>query len=444
MRKQGCIMDKMTLWQQMIAIIKTDVTPATGCTEPIALAYAAATAARELGETVRFIDARVSANLMKNGMGVTVPGTGTPGLYIAAAVGALGGDASAGLQVLKQLTPDVVEMGKKYVADGKVTVSVEDDTPHVLYAEAVVYGENHRVRVIITDDHTNIVYLEKDGKVLRDDRTEVGGGEDPKLTFLHNLTLADIVDFAEHVPLADIEFLAEAERLNDRLSQEGLSGRYGLKIGYTLQQMVDKGLLSDDLSHRIQIRTVAASDARMGGAAFPAMTNSGSGNQGIAATEPVTVVADFLKASPEKRLRALALSSMVAIYAHGYLPKLSAFCATVTASMGAAAGMAWLLAEKEPLAVIEKALATMSGAIVGMVCDGAANSCSMKVSASVHAACEAVLLALYDVRVAGTDGLVADSAEECLRNVGLLASRGMQQTDEEVLKIMLQKNKSVR
>ena len=221
-----------------------------------------------------------------------------------------------------------------------------------------------------------------------------------------------------------------------------MTGKYGLKIGYTLQQLVEKGVLADDLSHRIQIRTVAASDARMGGAAFPAMTNSGSGNQGIAATEPVTVVADFLGVTPEKRLRALALSSMVAIYAHGYLPKLSAFCATVTASMGAAAGMAWLLADNEPLAVIERALATMSGSIVGMVCDGAANSCSMKVSASVHAAYEAVLLALNDVRVQGTDGLVAHSAEECLKNVGLLASRGMQQTDEEVLRIMLHKNKA--
>lgn len=435
-------MDKRAMWNKMIGVIKQDVTPATGCTEPIALAYAAATAARELGEPMRFVDGWVSANLMKNGMGVTVPGTGMPGLYIAAAVGALGGDADAGLQVLKALTPDVVALGKQYVADGKITVSVREDTPHVLYAEAVVYGENHRVRVVITDDHTNIVFIEKDGKVLRDQRVEGGSGEDPKIAFLHTLTLADIVDFAEQVPLEDLAFLKEAERLNDHLSQEGLTGKYGLKIGYTLQQLVEKGVLADDLSHRIQIRTVAASDARMGGAAFPAMTNSGSGNQGIAATEPVTVVADFLGVTPEKRLRALALSSMVAIYAHGYLPKLSAFCATVTASMGAAAGMAWLLADNEPLAVIERALATMSGSIVGMVCDGAANSCSMKVSASVHAAYEAVLLALNDVRVQGTDGLVAHSAEECLKNVGLLASRGMQQTDEEVLRIMLHKNKA--
>lgn len=435
-------MDKMAVWKQMIDIIKLDVTPATGCTEPIALAYAAAIAARELGEAVRFVDGRVSANLMKNGMGVTVPGTGMPGLYIAAAVGALGGDAEAGLQVLQHLTDDVVALGKTYVADGKVTVSVKEDTSHVLYAEAVVYGENHRVQVIIVDDHTNVVYIEKDGRPLLDKRIEGESGDDPKIAFLNSLTLADIVDFAEQVPYEDIAFLMEAEKLNDHLSKEGLTGTYGLKVGYTLQKMIEKGLLADDLMQAIRIRSVAASDARMGGAAFPAMTNSGSGNQGIAATEPVTVVADFLKVDDEKRVRALALSSMVAIYAHSFLPKLSAFCATVTASMGAAAGMAWLLAEDEPLGVIEKALATMSGSVVGMVCDGAANSCGMKVLAAVTSAYEAVLLALSGVRVAGSDGLVANSADECLRNVGFLATKGMQQTDDEVLQIMLQKNQA--
>ena len=186
-------------------------------------------------------------------------------------------------------------MGKQYVADGKVTVSVREDTPHVLYAEAVVYGENHRVRVVITDDHTNIVYIEKDGRPILDERVEAGSEEDPKIAFLNDLTLADIVEFAEQVPYEDIAFLIEAERLNDHLSKEGLTGMYGLKVGYSLQQMIKKGLLADDLMQAIRIRSVAASDARMGGAAFPAMTNSGSGNQGIAATEPVTVVADFLK-----------------------------------------------------------------------------------------------------------------------------------------------------
>ena len=430
------------MWNKMIEIMKQDIKPATGCTEPISLAFAAATAAKELGEPVQSVKAFVSANLMKNGMGVMVPGTGMPGLAIAAAVGALGGDADAGLQVLKSLTPDVVAQGKQMVADGKVTVGVNETTKHILYSEANVYGESHHVRAVIVDSHTNVVLIEKDGQVIFEKQASCDNGEADKIAFLQSLSIKDILEFAENIPLANIQFIKNAENLNDALSKEGLTGKYGLRIGCTMEKHIKEGLLAGDLAREIQVRTVAASDARMGGAACPAMTNSGSGNQGIAATEPVTVVADSLGVTPERRLRALALSSMVAIYAHGYLPKLSAFCATVTASMGAAAGMAWLLAEKDPLQVIEKALATMSGSIVGMVCDGAANSCSMKVSASVHAAYEAVLLALNDVRVQGTDGLVANAAEECLKNVGLLASRGMQQTDDEILKIMLQKNKA--
>ena len=180
----------------------------------------------------------------------------------------------------------------------------------------------------------------------------------------------------------------------------------------------------------------------MGGAPYPAMTNSGSGNQGITASEPVTVVADHLQVSEERRIRALALSNMVAIYAHGYLPKLSAFCAVVTAAMGAAAGMAWLLDTKTPYQTICRAIASMNGGIVGMVCDGAADSCSMKVASAVEIAYRSVMMALAGIRVEGTDGLVSDSADECIQNIGKLASNGMQQTDCEVLHIMMNKNKA--
>ena len=429
-------MDKSAMWNKMIGIIKQDVTPATGCTEPIALAYAAATAARELGEAVRFVDARVSANLMKNGMGVTVPGTGTPGLYIAAAVGALGGDAGAGLQVLKALTPDVVALGKQYVADGKVTVSVREDTPHVLYAEAVVYGENHRVRVVITDDHTNIVFVEKDGQVLLDQRTEAGSGEDPKIAFLHTLTLADIVDFAEHVPLADIAFLQEAERLNDQLSQEGLTGKYGLKIGYTLQKMVDKDLLSDDLSHRIQIRTVAASDARMGGAAFPAMTNSGSGNQGITATMPVVAAAHWLDIDEPTMLRAVTLSNLIAIRIKSKFGRLSNLCGATVAGTGAACGITYLLGGGYH--EICCAIQNMVGNVTGMVCDGAKADCALKISTCVNAACQAAAMGVRGVRVQSTDGIVEHNVEYTLDNFATLSTHGT--SDSVILDLMLNKH----
>lgn len=434
-------MEKDMLWEQIIGAMVDNMAPATGCTEPIALAYAAAVAAERLGEPVCRVEGLVSTNLMKNGMGVTVPGTGTPGLVIAAAVGALGGDASAGLQVLRHVTPDIVAAGQQLVADQKVTVRVKTNTPHILYAEARVYSAYHEARVFITDSHTNIVRIEVDGAVVFEKKEQADCGGDEGENFLHSLCIADLVDFAEHVDIEKIRFVGEAQRLNDRLSQEGLTGKYGLKIGYTLQQQVKKGLIADDLARQIQIRTVAASDARMGGAAYPAMTNSGSGNQGITASEPVTVVADYLQVDEETRLRALTLSNLMAIYAHSFLPKLSAFCATVTAAMGAAAGMAWLLDRQTPVQTISKAIASMTGDLVGMVCDGAANSCAMKVAASVSTAFRAVLLALADVRVAGSDGLVANSAEECIANVGLLATKGMQETDREVLSIMLQKNK---
>lgn len=437
-------MEKTAVWNKMIEIMKQDVKPATGCTEPISLAFASATAAKELGEpvkSVKAVKAFVSANLMKNGMGVMVPGTGMPGLSIAAAVGALGGDADAGLQVLKSLTPEVVAQGKKMVADGDVTVGVNETTKHILYSEANVYGEQHHVRAVIVDNHTNVILIEKDGQIIFEKKTSCDDGEADKLEFLHSLSIKDILDFAEHVPLANIQFIKQAENLNDALSKEGLTGKYGLRIGCTMEKGIKEGLLAGDLAREIQVRTVAASDARMGGAACPAMTNSGSGNQGITVSEPVTVVADHIEASNEERVRALALASMVAIYAHSYLPKLSAFCATVTAAMGAAAGMAWLLDRKTPYQTICKAISSMNGGIVGMVCDGAADSCSMKVASAVEVAYRSVLMALAGIRVEGTDGLVADTADECIHNVGLLASNGMQQTDCEVLSIMMNKNK---
>ena len=207
-------METCTMWNKMIEIMKQDIKPATGCTEPISLAFAAATAAKELGEPVQSVKAFVSANLMKNGMGVMVPGTGMPGLAIAAAVGALGGDADAGLQVLKSLTPDVVAQGKQMVADGKVTVGVNETTKHILYSEANVYGESHHVRAVIVDSHTNVVLIEKDGQVIFEKQASCDNSEADKIAFLQSLSIKDILEFAENIPLANIQFIKNAENLN--------------------------------------------------------------------------------------------------------------------------------------------------------------------------------------------------------------------------------------
>lgn len=427
-------------WNKMIEIMKQDVIPATGCTEPVSMAFAAATAARYLGEPVQSIAARVSANLMKNGMGVMVPGTGCPGLYIAAAVGALGGNPDKGLQVLSGISQDVVDQGAAMVDDGRVTVQIAKEVPYVLYSEAIVKGASHTVKVCVANAHTHVISIEKDGtSVFSAEETDGDNGQE-KSTFLQSLCIADIVDFAEQVPLEEIAFMKKAEELNDHLSKEGLTGKYGLHIAASLAKQQESGLIGKDLQTQVLIRTVSAADARMGGAPFPAMTNSGSGNQGISATQPVVAIADHVHASAEERLRAIVLSHMTAMYAHSFLPKLSAFCATITASMGAAAGMAWLMDKDHAVETISRAICSMTGEAVGMVCDGAANSCAMKVATACTSAFRAVLLALEGTRVGGNDGLVSFDVNECIRNVGCLACQGMQQTDDEVLQIMLHKN----
>ena len=431
-------MELEEMWKKMVDCLHKEVKPATGCTEPISLAYASAVAAEKLGQPVEKIEARVSANMMKNGMAVIVPGTETPGLYIAAAVGALGGDPKGGLQVLKRLSPEVVRKGKKMVADKLVSVDIAD-VPNVLYSEAKVYGGGHTARVCIADDHTNVVRIEKDDAVLFEAPPMKSDEVSPEEQFLNNLTLKDVYQFATECPIDDIRFMEEAAKLNEELSKVGLSEKYGHCIRYTMKSEIHTGFLSNALQDTIIMKTAGASDARMGGAPLPAMTNSGSGNQGITATIPVVVTAQKVKASKEQLIRALTMSHMTAIYIHSFLPKLSALCACGTAAMGAATGMVWLLGGK--FQDVQDTISNMTGDHIGMVCDGAGNSCTLKVATACDAACRAVMLSLHNIRVTGSEGLVSNNPDESIRNIGELAKKGMEQTDKEILQIMLHKNK---
>ena len=423
------------LWLTFIKAVKKEVVPALGCTEPISLAFAAAVAAEKLGKPVEYIKAKVSGNLMKNGMGVTVPGTGTTGLIIAAAVGALGGDPDAKLEVLKGLTSEQVEAAKIMIAENKVELSVAE-VPNALYSEATVFNGQDSVRVCIADEHTNIVQIEINGKTVFESKNDTETSDTDGYS-LAGVKALDIYKFAMQVPLAEIAFIKDAAVMNESLSKIGMSGKYGLKIGATMNRNIKTGLMDDSLLTKILMRTAAASDARMGGASLPAMTNSGSGNQGIAATMPVVVVAEHIKANDEALTRALILSHMMAIYIHDKLPKLSAFCAVTTASMGAAAGMALLL--KTDYQSVSMAISNMIGDVAGMICDGASNSCAMKVSTSAAAAYKAVLMALDGTRVTGSEGIVDADVDQSISNLGQLASLGMVQTDGQILEIMLNK-----
>lgn len=422
------------LWDNMIQAVKQNVKPAMGCTEPVSLALASAIAASHLAGRVSHIVAKVSPNLMKNGMGVTVPGTGMVGLPIAAALGALGGDAQAGLEVLKGASVEDITAAKVLLASGKVSVTMEDPCDDVLYASATVYTPDESATVTIAGGHTRVIRVVKNGVTLLN-VSNGEGAEEEQTTSLENVTLEQVVEFAEQVPFEKISFILDAALLNSALSHEGLRAPYGLHIGATLQRQ--RELLAKDLLTDIMIRTSAASDARMGGACLPAMSNSGSGNQGIAATMPVVVVAEHLGCSQEKMARGLILSHLTAIYIHHQLPMLSALCAATTASMGAAAGICWLI--DGSYRSISMAISSMIGDVSGIICDGASNSCAMKVSTSVSSAWKAVLMALDETAVTGNEGIVANDVEQSISNLCSLACHSMQQTDKQVIQIMASK-----
>ncbi|MFZ7172451.1 serine dehydratase subunit alpha family protein [Avibacterium volantium] len=422
--------------QALLDIVKQEVVPALGCTEPISLALAAATARQYLNAMPERIEAKVSPNLMKNGMGVTVPGTGTLGLTMAAAIGAIGGDPNAGLEVLKNITPEQTEQAKQMIKEDRVSVSIFE-TEHILYSEATLFHQQDKVCVRIAAHHTNVIYIAKNDQVIF---TKPCAVESENLYEIFTaLSAKAIFDFSTQVDLAKIKFIDEAERLNSALSQEGLRQDYGLHIGRTLQKQITTGLLGDDLMNRIIIETTAASDARMGGANLPAMSNSGSGNQGIAATMPVVVVAKHINAADEQLTRALFLSHLMAIYIHSKLPKLSALCAATTAAMGSCAGIAWLLTGK--FETVSMAISSMIGDISGIICDGAANSCAMKVSTSVTSSYKAVLMALDNMQVTGNEGIVEHCIDRSINNLCNIASRSMQYTDRQVIEIMVSKPK---
>jgi L-cysteine desulfidase len=422
------------LWPDFLKAVKHEVVPALGCTEPISVALASAIGARHLAGAPERIEARVSANLMKNGMGVTVPGTGMAGLPIAVAVGALGGNPDGGLEVLRRLSPEVVAAGKRMLSEKRVTVKIAA-VPHVLYAEVRLSRGEDWVRVCIADAHTRVVLVEKNGHVLYKSHDDSDGAA-PGYS-LRGATAKDVFDFAVTVPFDEIASILEAARINSRLAEEGMRGDYGLHVGATMRRNVDLGLLSDDLQARLVMRSAAASDARMGGAALPAMSNSGSGNQGITATLPVAVVAEHLRADDERLARALILSHLTAIYIHDKLPRLSALCAVTTAAMGAAAGMAWLFGGG--FRSVGMAICSMIGDLAGMICDGASNSCAMKVSTSAGAAYKAVLMALDDTRVTGEEGIVADGVDQSVANLCALANGSMTHTDRQIIEIIMSK-----
>ncbi|MFQ2041722.1 serine dehydratase subunit alpha family protein [Aeromonas sp. s11] len=423
-------------WQQYLQIIQQVVKPALGCTEPIAAAYAAAVATRQLGCEPGRLEVAVSDNLYKNSMGVYVPGTGKIGLAIAAAAGAIGGNADAGLEVLAAIQPEQVDRAQQLIDAGKVQVS-RTAAPEFIFCRVTVYGnddkgEEHSAEVTLCGGHTRIVEQRRDSEVtFTADQSQ--GGATGSICDGVDISIAAIYEFATQVEFEQIRFILKASELNGKLSAEGMNNPYGLEIGRTMQQNIDAGLIGEDVMNRIVMMTAAASDARMGGATLPAMSNFGSGNQGIAATIPVMVIAERFAASEEQLARALIMSHLGAIYIKSHYPPLSAFCGNTVTSAAASMAMVYLAGGsfEQSCFAIQNVLSDSAG----MVCDGAKASCAMKVSTSSGAAVRGFLMALNSHSVSG-QGIVAGDVDQTIRNVGQMVKEGMSATDSTIIDIM--------
>lgn len=420
--------------QSILALLRKEVVPALGCTEPIAVALAAARAAEALGRTPERLYVEVSPNLLKNGMGVVVPGTGECGLGVAAAAGALAGKSALGLECLRDLDPQQAQQACAMAAGDAVELALPDNDI-LLYCAVTASAGTATAKAELRDSHDNITRVWKDGVQIfgQDENSDAAGqGEDA-----WPLSLARVCDFAMHAPLEELSFILEAARMNRSVAEEGLRKEYGLGVGRSMEDRIHRNILSDDMATFAIKLTAAAADARMAGVQMAVMSNSGSGNQGITCTMPVVACAVRLGKSDEELVRALIASHLTSIHIKHHLGRLSAHCGAMVAGTAAACGIVLLLGGGLP--EMERTIRNMVGDMAGMICDGAKSSCALKVASAVSAGLQAAMLAMDGKSVPGREGIVDDDIEACIANLGRLGSSGMREADKVILDIMLKK-----
>ena len=423
--------DVKQIQDAFIQIFREELIPAIGCTEPTAIAYAAARAREILGMVPEKMRITVSGDIVKNAKSAVVPNTGgMVGIRAAAAAGAIAGKGEKCLEVLAAVTDTQIEEIKEYFTKNSIEVELsKSGRTFEILAEAF-YG-NSVARVQIADSHTNLVYMEKDGEILLSRDLEQKAGEHREIYKL--LNVKNIIAFAETVELDEVkEIILRQVAYNTAISEEGLQKNYGANIGRTILELEGKG----DVRVRARAKAAAGSDARMSGSALPVVVVSGSGNQGITASVPVVEYAREAGASEELMIRSLMVSDLVAIYLKDGIGKLSAFCGAVCAGVGAACGIAFMKGGRE--AEISHTIVNTVGIISGMICDGAKPSCAAKIAAAVDSA-----IFGYEMYMAGNqfrcgDGIVSCSADETVKNIGRLGSVGLKTADEEILNMMLQ------
>ena len=419
---------------QIVALIKREVVPAIGCTEPIAVALCVAKATETLGTMPESIDVLLSGNMLKNAMGVGIPGTGMSGLPIAIALGAIVGKSEYQLEVLKDSTPEHVEKGKAYIAEKRINISLKENITEKLYIEVTVKAGDNTASAIIAGGHTHFISITHNGEVLLSSKQKNGTQMENKDI---ELSLRMVYEFADTVPIEEIEFINEARRLNENASKKSLEGNYGHELGKTLSRPLGRGIMGDSMFSHILSATSSACDARMAGAMIPVMSNSGSGNQGIAATMPVVVFGEENHNTEDEITRALTLSHLTAIYIKQSLGRLSALCGCVVASTGSSCGITYLMGGTYEQ--VSYSVKNMVANLAGMVCDGAKPSCALKVTSGVSTAVLSAMLAIQNKHVTSVEGLVEDDVDRTIHNMTRIGAEGMNETDKMVLDIMTHK-----
>ena len=424
----------------IIELVRREVVPAIGCTEPIAVALCVARATELLGQVPDHVKVLMSTNILKNAMGVGIPGSGMTGLPIAVALGALVGKSELGLEVLRDTNAEAVAAGKRMIEEGRIGLALKADAPEDVYVEAYAYAsaaddvDAAGAVAIISGTHTRFAYEKALGKVLLDLPLTVGNGEE-KVDVA--LKMSTILDFVTEVPLADIEFIEDSARMNMAAAEASLGHRYGHQLGNLLLETTHPEMIGDSTLGHIITYTCAACDARMSGVPVPVMTNSGSGNQGIAATLPVAVFARDHQCDHEHTVRALMLSNLVAIYIKQSLGRLSALCGCIVASTGASCGITYLMGGG--YTEICSAVKNMIANLTGMICDGAKPSCSLKLSSGASTAVLSAMLAMQGHCVSNLEGIIDNDVDKSIHNLTSIGREAMRETNRMVLDIMVKK-----
>ena len=429
-------MQEKKIRERIISLVNKEVVPAIGCTEPMAVALCTAKAATTLGRRPDRIEVFLSPNMLKNAMGVGIPGTGMIGLPIAVSLGALIGKPEYELEVLKDLTPATLEQGKRYINDADIDIKLKQGNVDKLYIEVVCRAGSDMATAIISGSHTHFVYVERNGEVVMDNRGGHGGSDEEEDDIQLNFRL--VYDFATTAPLDEISFILKTKEYNMKAAEESIKGNYGHCLGKTMDRPLSHGIFGDNIFSHILSRTASACDARMGGAMIPVMSNSGSGNQGICATNPVVVYAMENENTEEELIRALMLSQLTAIYIKQCLGKLSALCGCVVASTGSSCGITYLMGGDYTR--ICNSVKNMVANLTGMICDGAKPSCALKISSGVSTALLSALLSMEGKCVTSAEGIVDDDVDKCIHNLTSIGADAMRATDDMVLDIMTHKS----